>query len=105
MSKVTGWVVYNICDRSGGGFKNDHYIYAPRWMEEDDESIKDMIVSDHESWALYAESYYLKFEKNVIPPEKEIRAEMTRARHAKSAAQMRYDDLEKFLKEHYNGTL
>jgi hypothetical protein len=73
---MTGWIRYRICDKSGGGWKKDKWIYEPWLCDEEPEDVREHIVYNLESWAVYADSYSFESEVNATPPvevvEKEI---------------------------------
>lgn len=74
----TGWIVYNICDNSGSGFDQPHYIYCGNSINLADEDIEYYIINEYENWAIYARSYSLKFERDVLPPDTVILNEINR---------------------------
>jgi hypothetical protein len=81
---ATGWVRYNICDRSGGGWKRDRWHFRPGIEQEGVEGIREEILRERESWALHAESFNFRMFLNETPPI-ELLAETITA-HVRSIA-------------------
>lgn len=75
---MTGWIRYRICDRSGGGWNNDRWLYEPWLCEDCPDGVREHVVQTCESWAIYAESYSFEAEVNATPPIEVIAKEISR---------------------------
>jgi hypothetical protein len=67
---VPGWVLYQLCDRSGAGWTAPDYLRVGEY--EDLDMIKDMIMRS-EDWTRHAESFSLTIHQNVPVPARVIR--------------------------------
>lgn len=75
-AKLTGWIRYRICDRSGIGANTNHWIFKPAWQFLDPAEIKDLIIHHYEDWALHADSYSFEYEVGYLPPYEVIQIEI-----------------------------
>lgn len=76
---MSDWFSYQICDKSGCGFKEHKFVYAPRFKEDD---AKEYVLHNLETWALYAESYTLKIHMDASPPPERVAEEMVNVKES-----------------------
>lgn len=95
---MTGWIRYRICDKSGGGWNEDKWIYE-LWLcdDEDPEGVREHIVWNIESWAFCADSYSFESEVNATPPAEVIEKEISKRKKKLSAIRADITMLESLL--------
>lgn len=97
-TKITGWVRYRICDKSGSGANTDHWIFIPGYDDPADaESTREYIIERHESWAIHADSYQLNVFYGEIPPTPVIVAKIRGHRATRSSLMSQIKFLESQL--------
>ena len=78
---MTGWIRYRICDKSGGGWKKDKWLYEPWLCEEEPDDVREHVIHTRESWATFADSYSFESEVNATPPVEVIEKEINRRKN------------------------
>ena len=91
---MTGWIRYRICDKSGGGWNRDKWVYEPWLCEECPDGVREEIIRTRESWALFAERYSFESEVNATPPTEVVEKEINRRRQRLASMRESIDTLE-----------
>ena len=65
---------YTICDSSGLGW--DTWRYFTGDFQDDQAEAREYIIQYLETWAIYAESYSLKIELDVVAPSDYLKKKM-----------------------------
>jgi hypothetical protein len=88
---------YWICDKSGIGHGKWRYFSGD--FEGDRSYAKSWIIETEESWAIYADSYSMDIELDVVPPKAFVEAELQNFEERAEQNARNAEELRNLLKE------